>query len=118
MRLPRVRFTVRGMMIVVAAAAVILLATRWWLSSRVYRSKSVEFARGAESNQFFSTDYTPYAGQSPGDARLYTYYKVSEFYYLTLMRKYERAAHFPWLPVEPDPTAPRHEEFGIKSSVP
>lgn len=115
MRLPRVRFTVRRLMVVVAVVAVILVATRWSLRLKVYRSKAVEFARVAEANQFYSRDFAPYDGQSPGDARKYEWYKLSEFYNATLMKKYERAAHAPWLPVEPDPPAPRREDFGIKS---
>jgi hypothetical protein len=88
-RLPRLRFTVRLFMLVVALAACSVWGYRMWRVSR-------ERAR---------------------EERLHTHYRIGHpspsadaaekaAYDAVLARKYERAARYPWLPVEPDPPQP------------
>jgi hypothetical protein len=112
MRWPRVRFTVRRMMVAVAVVAVglgalILIARshaysvragnhgyrewRCWEAIRVYGAdpRGVTL-RGPEPVEVFIDRSRRLAG-----------------YYATLRRKYEQAAARPWLPVEPDPPEPQ-----------
>jgi hypothetical protein len=98
-------------MVVVAVVAATLGSMRWWSLSTTYRSMARDFARKADGSRFDSTIYTPHEGQAPGDARIYSWYKSLELHYLTLMRKYERAARRPWFTVDPDPLAPQLKTF-------
>jgi hypothetical protein len=91
MRLPRVRFTVRGMMVAVTVLATVL-AGREYL-----RIRSERFYDMAVSYQAFSV--------FPGEGRFYDTAPL-ETYRLELAHKYFRAAQQPWLPVEDDPPMP------------
>lgn len=89
MKLPRVRFSVRRMMIAVALVAVVLglmvrranflrEKSRWdsFISMRIY-------SVGSSGARYFD--------------------KVNVDKAIILRDKYERAARYPWLPVAPDP---------------
>ncbi len=91
MKLPRVRFTVRRMMVAVAAVACI-----FWASLLIERRR--RFLIIIDSHRM-------------PDARFLRYHDAD--YELRLIRwhdemqaKYEFAAAHPWLPVAPDPPAP------------
>ena len=114
MRLARVRFTVRRLMIVVAVAAGLTAA---WVGLARLRLLSSDYRAWAEQHagieevlrRIVSSDgaNTP-VDVSPGPglrSRRFTAWAVAE-HEAALRRKYERAVRYPWLPVEPDPPAP------------
>ena len=86
MRLPRLRFTVRLFMLVVALAACSVWGYRMW---RVSREQAREERHRTHPIGYFSADAAEKAA-----------------YDAALARKYQRAARYPWLPVEPDPPQP------------
>jgi hypothetical protein len=87
MKLPR--FTIRRMMVGVA----ILGLSLGFLAERRARFLRIA-ARHEESSRFY---------------RLYPgfYIPSGAFYDIEMELKYERAARYPWLPVEPDPPEPK-----------
>jgi hypothetical protein len=87
MRPPRLRFTVRRLMLVVALAACSVWGYRMWRVSR-------EYARVERHRTHYPIGY-PSADAAEKAA-----------YDAALARKYQRAARYPWLPVEPDPPQP------------
>jgi hypothetical protein len=106
---PRLRFTVRGLMIAVAVAAVaavghtanVILTKR----SIVFRAKADWHAqcfataiRILEDNAAYADDQARHNVQRGIGAWLN--------YHDSLENKYRRAARYPWLPVEPDPPEP------------
>jgi hypothetical protein len=99
MRLPRVRFTVRRIMLAVAVVAIVLGGLRLWCLSahyralaEVHRQKADEVVRGTYAGPGGSYHLEWCAWPSP-----------NKEYHLRLKENYERAASRPWLPVEPDP---------------
>ena len=92
MRLPRVRFSVRRLMIMVAVVA---------LSSAVLGQLSLRYRQQA---RFYAESEAYWRKAAIGapisqQAR----YKDRVNYFARLRQKYEHAARYPWLPVEPDP---------------
>lgn len=90
MRLPRVRFTVRRLMILVAmAAAAILMADS-------LRRLSIEYDEKADRNRSHANlALRGYPGDAPHQLR-----RAAHF--VRLADKFEHAARYPWLPVAPD----------------
>jgi hypothetical protein len=118
MRFPRFRFTIRRMMIVVAIVAVLVTAERL-RRIRSYRLQKAEDYSAAEQayladvrkfdaqfttpraiNEAFSSRRIMSLMRSQGRIR-----KLGE-HSGKLKRTYEKAARYPWLPVEPDPPEP------------
>ena len=126
----RVRFTVRQMMVAVAAIALVLgvaQSWRWHRAARDYRAQAATYGRRAifyaekereersrekawqkewdeyERKHFGlpmpGSPLNPFRWQADRCARL-------AGHYFQMKAKYERAAAFPWLPVEPDPMPP------------
>src|SRR4051812_45108647 len=106
MRLPRLRFTVQRMMIVVAVVSIVLASWETWQRRRVY----LDYVEVQEVNLEGSLRDLEYAKflKTRGyasDAGVHSAYcRVNHF--RQLLKKYERVARFPWLPVEPDPPEP------------
>ena len=103
MRMPRVRFTVRWMMVVVAIVAAIVL-TAIFLNRR-----SDEFwGRAAyhQGGEAMSRAVAFRARRLNDDVRLIAHAEQMEAHHRALKLKYERAARHPWLPVAPDPPEP------------
>lgn len=97
-RLPRVCFTVRRLMIVVALAA-LLLGVRGWCVVR-----SARFREMADRH-FRSWLDNP---SSVIDSRLPDELEARQSeYHLAMRGKYLRAARYPWLPLAPDPPEPK-----------
>jgi hypothetical protein len=97
MRLPRVRFTVRRMMVAVAVVAVATFAFRLLWLSEAYRRRAQEYSWSV----FGAMEYSPHDAQGTARReRLINHYR-------SLAEKYAHAANRPWLPVEPDPTEPK-----------
>jgi hypothetical protein len=94
MRLPRLRFTVRRMMVAVAVVGILLgtMTVRRGHSLRLatYHQGQVKrlYDQYGEAENFF--------GRASGGI----------LWHSELQWKYERAARYPWLPVEPDPPEP------------
>jgi hypothetical protein len=87
MQLPRPRFTVRRMMVAVAILG---------LSLGFLAERRARFLRVAAQHKS-QTDW-PWAFHLPPGVVSYD---------IEMQLKYERAARYPWLPVEPDPPRPK-----------
>jgi hypothetical protein len=102
MRLPRLRFTVRRMMVAVAVVALVLGAVALGV-------RSGEFRNRARYHEVMAA--SPLLGVKPAppvfDPVRYT--PKWSAYHARLKRKYERAARRPWLFVAPDPPLPSLE---------
>lgn len=90
MRLPRVRFTVRRMMVAVALMAFLLWTVKL----------SAEYTRRAQS-------FSSWLGEPKSAETGRPRYFAKLQHYAEMERKYRRAAWFPWAPVPPDPPEPR-----------
>jgi hypothetical protein len=109
MRLPRVRFTVRRLMVAVAIVGLLmgtgLWAVRMRTLSAAYRERAFEF--GGEPAVGRNLDFKVITE----DGEYISVHK-DENYWLRrewghkLAEKYRRLADRPWLPVEPDPPPP------------
>jgi hypothetical protein len=118
MPLPRVRFTVRRMMIVVAIAAIAV----WLPVILTRRAKYHRLAREFDTKVTVARALGPHGGvhanavairvanvyvlrQEPGSGPFDCVGAHSD-YYAAMKAKYERAARYPFLPVAPDPPEP------------
>jgi hypothetical protein len=114
MRLPRMRFTVRRMMIVVVGVGLLtgvgramgqrsarfrmLSEKHWaehWDGAIVFRSGDVE-GTGPDSGE-----------QNPAIVEIRRRVAAQQVFHRRMAEKYERAARYPWLGVEPDPPEPK-----------
>ncbi len=101
MKLPRVRFTVRRMMVAVAVVGTAFGSSvvLWRRAERFRRLAAdhgmfrVRVNDGPECSMWFKVD---------GD----TTSPVRDEWRRALAEKYDRAARYPWLPVAPDPPEP------------
>ena len=97
MKLPRVRFTVRRMMIAVMITAVLIWAERLRRLSKGYEER----AESLGWEVFGASEYSPHGPEDAAHQRaLVNHYRMLE-------DKYNRASKRPWLPVEPDPPEPK-----------
>jgi hypothetical protein len=94
MRMPRVRFTVRGMMVAVAVVAVTIGAER--------RSSAFRAAAHYHATQV-GCGLCPY---DKGDPELEGWLR-RRGYHVRMRQKYRLAMWLPVLPVAPDPPAPK-----------
>ena len=116
MRLPRVRFTVRRTMVAVAVVALAFGIVRLWTARQLYLEKAAEHAgfralvlRSPDTIAYWESRWTdqrrglparyPWPGGPPFVPAMAKYHDAMRI-------KYERAAHYPWLPIEPDPLKP------------
>ncbi len=105
MKLPRVRFTIRRIMVAVAIVAMLFIGVVLWRRSQEYR-------RRAESHDLLLWSALPVAideAASPG--RLGGGLSVGGLlrrakYHHEMSRKYWWAAARPWVSVDPDPPPP------------
>ncbi len=99
MRMPRLRFTVPGLMILVAVVGIGLRV----VYLRRYDSDEAAIYRRLAGNWHVSINALYSENRGAGMAR-----HVAEMteYYEVLALKYERAALYPWLPFQPDPPEP------------
>jgi hypothetical protein len=125
MRLPRVRFTIRRIMIVVASVALLMGGVRLlWLRS-VYQKAALAHAayenlartlqrmvenEGKDERELeiaFGMKVEPESeavkAKRAADARVNQ--KTAE-YHAAMKHKYEQAASSPWIPITPDPPRP------------
>jgi hypothetical protein len=95
------RFAVRTLMAVVAVAAILLWAFKMRQHSLYYEAKAAQYA---SKEQYHITVGDGAAGIMT-DGRIWSKEELVAFF-RALRIKYERAARFPWLAVEPDPAEP------------
>jgi hypothetical protein len=113
MKLPRIRFTVRRLMVVVALAALAFGIYRYWAARQRYLEKAAMHAsfRAYVLNSSDSIRYWEYRwrDQRLGKPASYPWPAGPPFvpamveYHDEMRLKYEKAARYPWLPVAPDP---------------
>ncbi len=102
-RVPRMRFTVRRMMGAVAIVALLLA----WVQMRrrfderraSFEDQSVIHAAHEILQRGGGADVFSGIGEIKPNAR-------RAAYHARMRQKYERAARYPWLPIEPDPPPP------------
>jgi hypothetical protein len=90
MRLPRVRFTVRRMMVMVAISESVM-APAAWLAPRADRFHN----RAIEHLRLMHESVRDASGRDASG------------YHAVVCLKYRAAASYPWLPVAPDPPEPK-----------
>ena len=108
MRLPRM--TTRRWMAAVAAVAFAIAAGQMWRRSIQYVGRAARYAKmeryvrecAAIESKINPTDRPPRCRPANRGGL-----PVMIAHFADLRRKYEHAARYPWLPVEPDPPEPR-----------
>ena len=113
MKIPHVRFTVRRLMVVVTLAALAFGIVRYWTARQHYLKKAADHAGfrayvlvSPQSIRYWEERWT--AGRE-GKPASYPWPDRPPFvpamakYHDEMRLKWEQAARFPWLPVEPDP---------------
>jgi hypothetical protein len=124
MRLPRVRFTARRLMVAVVIAAIGLWGIALLRLSAEYRRRASDMRRAQQAHSInaeiagnvaeairreassypaFTSDLLP--GASKYQRSKEAYQRKAD-HYSRLTEKYIRAARYPFLPVEPDPPEP------------
>jgi hypothetical protein len=100
--MPRFRMTVRRVMAFVAVFAVALAVAVMLRRSGEFRALAED---QADSEQL-SLSYADEARGPNGDRQRVARGEQMAAFHRALRAKYERAARYPWLPVEPDPPVP------------
>ncbi len=115
MKFPRVRFTVRRMMVIVAVSAALMGAgvgyVRLSRKAAGLRARAGEHAAMEQTLRWMiatsGADAPVDISPGPGiRSKRFTARAVAD-HVAALKAKYERAARFPWLHVEPDPPEPK-----------
>jgi hypothetical protein len=125
MRVPRVRFTLSRMMVAVTIAAFAIGGWTGWLRYRAIESLSKQYqdrARGYSWSLVLdlgeASDMEEMAAQKISNPELWPRYSLEQLndmakslrkrcdYKQAVVKKYEHAARYPWLPVAPDPADP------------
>ena len=92
--MPRVRFTIRRMLVAIAVVAVYLGWSRW-MERRSERFRALWIEHINKVGEISSPKPSPR--------------EVQGYYHLKMGEKYKSAMNRPWLPVEPDPPEPCHQ---------
>jgi hypothetical protein len=99
MRLPRIRLTVRRLMLAVAVVALVI-----WLG-RIYQLRQMYLEKVLDNK----------VALRQLDSGISCYTEDHTNWHEAMKQKYEHAARHPWLPVEPDPPYPNdshsHEQL-------
>jgi hypothetical protein len=122
MRLPRMRCTVRQMMVAVAVISVVTGGTIIAKRQRVYRVRAAFHAQqeqvAAKRWRHWSQEAARLSGpagdQSPPRSDqerelavvMVNYSRNRVAHHARLRVKYERVSRYPWLPIDPDPPSP------------
>lgn len=96
--MPRIRFTVRSLMIAVA----VVDAAADWAADRRGRFHERALARKAAYRNSLRTD----ARGQPYHYHVTDPDSLGEWHF-RMLQKFEHAIRYPWLPVEPDSTKPK-----------
>jgi hypothetical protein len=103
LRLPRLRFTVRRLMLAVGLAGLAMGGAVW--GYRMWRL-SAEYERRANAARSHAGYYRPKEARYRGFSEEAAKYKAITGYYAARARKYQRASRYPWVPIEPDQPDP------------
>jgi hypothetical protein len=116
MKLPRVRFTVRQVLVAVAALALLMAAgieaVRQMRIARAYRQMAVYHASWRDFCLAEAEEYRAAVAARPASrdwSRSEAHQRALAQYHDSQASKYRLAARSPWLPVEPDPPEPAPE---------
>lgn len=105
MRLPRIRFTVRRLMVAVGVLAILLgiavQARRALLNYEIYKEKAYDYDTEEGSMRYI---YMVHCQDSPEEVKERLRRLIQ--YYGAMKAKYEAAMRHPWIDVEPDPPVP------------
>jgi hypothetical protein len=109
MRLPRLRFTVRRMMIAVAIAGIVAWGVKLRRFAASYRARADICERRELS--VWRGCYFDFVSRTEEERVLrhaedYAAQKLMADHYAHMQAKYDRAARYPWLPVASDPPLP------------
>jgi hypothetical protein len=117
MKLPRMRFTVRRLMLAVLAAAIAIQGWVLWRRSAGFANMVVNHERKLR-NHIFNRKmvYVTHVGGEPDFSRELPPVREADRAYLDLkikheeqlVSKYRRAMAFPWISVESDPPEPKY----------
>ena len=109
MHLPRLRFTVRRMMLAVAILACILAVAAMAFRSYEGKRRVALFRALAEYHMMmeWKSKREIYGTDSAGHHRHFSAPTPRNDFHRQMREKYERAARDPWLPVAPDPPVPK-----------
>jgi hypothetical protein len=102
MDFPMRRISIRMLMVLVAIAGLAM-------AGAIMVRRSTEFRALAEEQadaEMMSMSYADDARGEGGDSQRVARGEQMAAYHRELRAKYERAARYPWLPVEPDPPEP------------
>jgi hypothetical protein len=111
MRFPRPRLTVRRLMIAVAVLALLTGVIAMLIQSERHRQRAVYHAKMELETRhlinFYQGDLVLQRGENRADypAKL-VLFTARNLYHSEMKRKWEDAAHHPWLSVAPDPPEP------------
>src|SRR5262245_48929852 len=101
----RIRFTVRRLMALVAIAGLALAVAIMVKRSTEFLALAEEQAEAEQTSLAYADD----AGGEGGDPQRVARGEQMAAYHRKLRMKYERAAWYPWMQVEPDPPIPEPE---------
>jgi hypothetical protein len=109
MKLPRVWFTMRRMMVLIAIAALLASFERLRQRSRAYSKMAlgpaINYAKYCDE---YINRQCEFCKMAPATFQYeYKQLTIKAAYQEQLWHKYERAARYPWLPVAPDPPEPK-----------
>jgi hypothetical protein len=113
MKVPRVRFTMRLMMVAAAVVGTVLGLAHWFESRAAWLRARRDFhsdrwtltivePRGEDGRVTGPLQVTEYGGRPVDGLRA-----RRELWNYRMFKKYIKAAENPWLPVEPDPPEPK-----------
>jgi hypothetical protein len=112
MRLPRFRFTVRRLMVAVAVVAILLITKRTYVHRLRMLDLAVKHEIMMSDDKFMLGEYRnnlKAGAEGPESDHVQSTIVSLERsieYHVAMKLKYERAARYFWLPVEPDPPRP------------
>jgi hypothetical protein len=105
--------SVRGLMIATMIVAISISTGTWvrqrWLKAEAFYHEKLTYHRTNAAFHRFSLEKKPlvWVPIPPPSAADLDWARRSAEYHEAMILKYERALHYPWLPVAPDPIAPQ-----------
>ncbi len=113
MKIPRVSFTVRRMMVAVAVVALLIGIARLWRTRQLYLEKAADHAgfralvlRSPLTIAYWESRWSDQHEGKPAGPGGPPFVPARAAYHEAMRLKYERAARYPWLSVPSDPPAP------------
>jgi hypothetical protein len=100
------RITVRRLMVLIALASLAMAVAIMVKRSAEFRAIAAEQADAEQMSHAYADD----ARGEDGDRQRVARGEQMAGYHRELRIKYEQAAWYPWLPVDPDPPIPEPEE--------